>query len=86
MLRRIFKITSRRYASLFLRSLRPCIDAWLLLTTALLASCKNALFIIRSWNPDHYVIARAPSYSIGYDTYPNTILILSLGLGDQIID
>ena len=40
----------------------------------------------RSWNQDYNVIARAPSYGIGYDTYPNTKLILSLGLGDQIID
>ena len=40
----------------------------------------------RSWNQDYNVIARAPSYGIGYDTFPNNQLILSLGLGDQIID
>ena len=39
----------------------------------------------RSWNPDYHVIARAPSHNIGNDTYPNTKLVLSLGLGDQII-
>ena len=39
----------------------------------------------RSWNQDYHVITRAPSYNIGDDTYPNTKLVLSLGLGDQII-